>query len=84
MRLGELCIEVLQQNDEHHSEVSDLCLSTLFVCGKYCLTLSSHLVKCLEFCFFFYLNFLGDPNPIKLRTLGYISIKCAEPENSLN
>lgn len=21
MRLGELCIEVLQQNDEHHSEV---------------------------------------------------------------
>lgn len=22
MRLGELCIEVLQQNDEHHSEVS--------------------------------------------------------------
>lgn len=24
MRLGELCIEVLQQNEEHHSEVFDL------------------------------------------------------------
>lgn len=24
MRLGELCIEVLQQNDEHHAEVFDL------------------------------------------------------------
>ncbi len=30
MRLGELCIEVLQQNDEHHSEVFHLFLSAQF------------------------------------------------------
>lgn len=37
MRLGELCIEVLQQNEEHHSEVFYLFLSIRFVSG--CITL---------------------------------------------
>lgn len=71
IRLGELCIEVLQQNDEHHSEVFYLFVSIKIVSGQLCLMLSSHSAEGSEgWCYMWTSDFVYclRPKPGKLHT----------------